>query len=137
MSIEPLTYTNNLKAAYHSVQLTGFSSRVKTSTDKSAVFVHLARSATKFLNTSCIYHFYHSAVNESDISAWNLNNAGSHGFDSRAGQIGHSVATAAMFLRSCVVQALSRGDGSRHLLHASALHRECDEDLINQTSLGD
>ena len=33
------------------------------------------------------------------------------GFDSRAGQIQHSVATVAMFLRSCVVQALSRGYG--------------------------
>ena len=46
------------------------------------------------------------------------------GFDSRDGQIGdsvtNSVATAAMFLRSCVVQALSRGDGPRHLLHALA-----------------
>ena len=40
-------------------------------------------------------------------------------FHSRAGQIGHSVATAAMFLRCCVVQALRRGDGPRHLLHAS------------------
>ena len=44
-------------------------------------------------------------------------------FDSQARQIGHSVAhglaIAAMFLRSCVVQALSRVDGSRHSLHAS------------------
>ena len=40
------------------------------------------------------------------------------------------LATAAMFLRSCVVQALSRGDGSRHLLHASAWYREYNEDLI-------
>ena len=30
------------------------------------------------------------------------------------------VVTAAMFLRSCVVQALSRGDRPRHSLHASA-----------------
>ena len=31
--------------------------------------------------------------------------------DSQAGQIGHSVAAAATFPRSCVAQALSRGDG--------------------------
>ena len=45
------------------------------------------------------------------------------GFDSRAGQIGHSrqrLVTAAMIFRSCVVQALNRGDGYRHSLHASA-----------------
>ena len=42
-------------------------------------------------------------------------------FNYQAGQIGHSVAKdSVMFLRSCVAQALSRGDGSRHSLHASA-----------------
>ena len=41
------------------------------------------------------------------------NGVGGMGFDSRAGQIGYTVATAAMFLRSCVDQAFSRGDGSR------------------------
>ena len=30
------------------------------------------------------------------------------------------LATVAMFLRSCVAQVLSRGDGRRHSLHASA-----------------
>ena len=40
-------------------------------------------------------------------------------FDFWAGQIGHSVVTAAMFLWSCVVYALSRGNGSPHSLHAS------------------
>ena len=49
--------------------------------------------------------------------------AGSLGFDSRLGKISHIVAnndsTAATFLRSCVVQALNRGDGSRYSLHAS------------------
>ena len=44
--------------------------------------------------------------------------SGGMGFDSPAGQIGHSVAYAAMFLRSCVVQTLNRGDGAR--LHAWA-----------------
>ena len=34
-------------------------------------------------------------------------------------QCHHRLATAAMFLRSCVAQALSRGDGPRHSLHAS------------------
>ena len=34
------------------------------------------------------------------------------GFDSWAGQIKHSVATAAMYFRSCVAQALSSGDGT-------------------------
>ena len=38
--------------------------------------------------------------------------------------------TAAMLLRSCVTQALNRGDGPCHLLHASAQYRECNEDLI-------
>ena len=40
-------------------------------------------------------------------------------FDSDEG--GQRLATDAMFLRSCVALALSRGDGSRHSLHASAL----------------
>ena len=60
------------------------------------------------------------------------------GFDSRAGQIDYRagqqcrqrLATAATFLRSCVAQALSRGDGPRHSLHASAYKREHNEDLI-------
>ena len=49
-------------------------------------------------------------------------NAGGLGFDSRADQIGQSRngESRATFLRSCAVQALSRGDGSRHSLHASA-----------------
>ena len=46
--------------------------------------------------------------------------AGGLGFDSRAGQIGHGVATAAMFLRCCVVKPLSRGDAPRNSSHASA-----------------
>ena len=33
------------------------------------------------------------------------------GFDSWAGQIGHSVAAVRTFFRSCVAQVLSRGDG--------------------------
>ena len=45
--------------------------------------------------------------------------AGGLVFDSRAGQIRLGIAIAAMFLRSCVVQALGCGDGSRHSLHAS------------------
>ena len=40
-------------------------------------------------------------------------------FDSRASRIGHSVATAATFLRSCVVQALSCVGGAHHALRAS------------------
>ena len=36
----------------------------------------------------------------------------------RAGQIGHNVSTAAMFLWGFVSKTLSRGDGSRHSLHA-------------------
>ena len=40
------------------------------------------------------------------------------------------LATVATFLRSCVTQALSRGDGPRNSLHASALYREYNEDLI-------
>ena len=40
------------------------------------------------------------------------------------------LATAATFLHSCVSQALSRGDGPHHSLHASALYRECKEDSI-------
>ena len=46
--------------------------------------------------------------------------AGDLGFVSQVRRIGHSVATDATFARSCVAQALSRGDGARHLLHASA-----------------
>ena len=36
----------------------------------------------------------------------------------RAGQFGHSGANAAMFLRSCVAQALNREDEQRQSLHA-------------------
>ena len=39
------------------------------------------------------------------------------------------LATAAMFLRSCVAQALSRQDRFRHLLHALVQYREYNEDL--------
>ena len=46
--------------------------------------------------------------------------AGGQGFKSRVGQIGQRLATAATFLRSCVAQALSRGDGLRNSLHVSA-----------------
>ena len=38
--------------------------------------------------------------------------------------------TAAMFLRSCVDQTLSRVDGSRHSLHTLAQYREYNKDLI-------
>ena len=55
---------------------------------------------------------------------------GGLGFDSRGAQIRHSIATAATFLRSCVVQGLSRGDGPRHSLHASPKYREYNENLI-------
>ena len=36
---------------------------------------------------------------------------GELGFDYRAGHIGRNVSSAVVFLRSCVVQALSGGDG--------------------------
>ena len=48
----------------------------------------------------------------------------------KSAQCRHRLANAAMFLRSCVVQALCRGDGSRHSLHASAYNREYNEALI-------
>ena len=38
--------------------------------------------------------------------------------------------TAATFLRSWVIQAISRGDGLPYSLHASASYSECNEDLI-------
>ena len=40
------------------------------------------------------------------------------------------LATVATFVRSCVAQALSRGDGLRHSLHAWAQYDEYNEDLI-------
>ena len=49
--------------------------------------------------------------------------AGGLGFDSGRSfrtQCRQRLATATMFLRSCVSQELSRGDGLRCLLHASA-----------------
>ena len=50
-----------------------------------------------------------------------IERAADHGFNSRAVQIGHSVVTAAMFLRSCVVQGLNRGDGptTRYMLRCN------------------
>ena len=44
----------------------------------------------------------------------------------------HSVATAATFLRSCVAQALSRGDRFRHSLRASAYSREYNVTLVRK-----
>ena len=34
------------------------------------------------------------------------------------------------YLRSCVTQALNRGDGPRHSLHVSAQYREYNENLV-------
>ena len=43
--------------------------------------------------------------------------------------------TAAMFLRSCVAQALIRRYAPRHSLHASAYHREYNEGFFKATAL--
>ena len=52
------------------------------------------------------------------------NGSGGLGFDFLAGQIVHSVGNGSpplqFFFRSCVAQALSRGGGPRHSLHARA-----------------
>ena len=48
----------------------------------------------------------------------------------KSAQCRQRLATVAMFLRSCVAQALSRGDGLRNSLHASAYNGEYNEDLI-------
>ena len=56
--------------------------------------------------------------------------AGGLTFDSRVGQIRHSVAADATFFRSCVAQAQNRGDEPRHSLHTSAYYREYIEDFF-------
>ena len=48
----------------------------------------------------------------------------------KSAQCRQRLATVATFLRSCVAQALSRGDGPRNSLHASAYYGEYNEDLI-------
>ena len=48
----------------------------------------------------------------------------------KSAQCRQRLATGATFLRSCVAQALSRGDGPRLSLHASAQYGEYNEDLI-------
>ena len=48
----------------------------------------------------------------------------------KSAQCRQRLATAATLLRSCVAQTLSRGDGPRHSLHASAYSSEYNEDLI-------
>ena len=53
----------------------------------------------------------------------------------KSAQCRQRLATAAMFLRSCVAQALSRGDKPRHSLHASAYYREYKEDLISSFTI--
>ena len=58
---------------------------------------------------------------------------GDFGFDSQTCQIGQCrqrLATAAMFLRSCVAQALDCEDEPRYSSHASAQHHEYNEDLM-------
>ena len=57
--------------------------------------------------------------------------AGGRRFNSGARQIGHTVAIAAVFLCSCVVQVLSCVNGSSHSCHALFQYREYNEDLIN------
>ena len=58
------------------------------------------------------------------------------GFASWAGQIGHNFASDLpslryfLELRGCVAQALSRREGLRHSLHASAQYCEYNENLI-------
>ena len=52
----------------------------------------------------------------------------------KSAQCRQRLATAATFLRSCVAQALSRGDGPRHSLHASAYSSEYNEDFDLMTS---
>ena len=49
-----------------------------------------------------------------------LSRAGGMGFDYHVGEIENSqqLATAAMFCGGCVAQALNRGDGAHHSLHA-------------------
>ena len=63
-----------------------------------------------------------------------MRNAGGLAFDSRTGQIDTVSPTArhrATFFRSCVAKTpLSRGDESRHSLHASTYYRECNIVLI-------
>ena len=48
----------------------------------------------------------------------------------KSAQCRQRLATVATFLRSRVAQALSRGDGPRNSLHASAYYGEYNEDLI-------
>ena len=59
---------------------------------------------------------------------------GCHGFhpqtDQNGAQFRLRLSTATMFLRSCVAQALSRGDGPCLSLRASAEYREYNQDLI-------
>ena len=48
----------------------------------------------------------------------------------KSAQCRQRLATVETFLRSCVAQALSRRDGPRNSLHASAYYGEYNEDLI-------
>ena len=70
----------------------------------------------------------------SSVDEHTATGAGGLGFDSRVSQIGtqcrRRLATTETFLWSCVAQELSRGDGPRHSLHASAKYSECHEGLI-------
>ena len=66
-----------------------------------------------------MYFFFVSTVSWCCVKD-SASSAEGFGFNFRAGQTVHNVAngTAAIFLRICVVQALSSGDGFRHSLHA-------------------
>ena len=69
----------------------------------------------------------------SSVASQIVISAGGLGLNSLAGQIGtvsQWLATVAAFLRSCVAQALSRGDGPRHSSHAFAQYRDYNENLI-------
>ena len=48
----------------------------------------------------------------------------------RSSESRQRLAIVATFVRNCVTQALSRGDGPRHSLHASVYYCEYNEDLI-------
>ena len=75
----------------------------------------------KYLHLSCIFILLAQLLSAQALGAGGL---GLILGPVKSAQCRQRPATAVTFVRSCVVQTLSHGDGPRHSLHASAEYRE-------------
>ena len=75
-------------------------------------------SCSKEVNERCLLNLFIYFMADCSVVQY-CYRCGRRGYEFRVGPSKHSVVFATMFFRSCVVQALNHGNGSRHWLHAS------------------